>query len=347
MITTLKITTIFAAIVCISLVGFVGAFGLRGDPEIEKLINSPRIVQEVKTLVTKTPATEGQTSPLVKEAQKFALRIDPPPPPPPPTPPTQPAERAQRPEPTEVTPPTPPVVTNARFDVIATCRYEDEPAKSMVLLDLPAKGLKWFRVGENVEHLTVLDVLDGSVIMSQGGRNPQTIAMKQQQPLARNLLLQPGQKLDVPTGNRLTYQEVSVPVTPSSLGRGNAYFAPEGGNRAPRTFAPDPGAGSATATRQPPGAAVTRQPARTYVPPTRPRTTAAAPTVEQRKAVLDENIADLKSIIERPTSEAPQTETTEEQKALAKLLEILEEERKMAEQQSKVTTAEAPKSRTE
>lgn len=77
MITTLKITTIFAAVVCISLVGFVGAFGLRGDPEIEKLVNAPRIIQELKDRVIKAPATEGKTSPLVVEARKFAERIDP------------------------------------------------------------------------------------------------------------------------------------------------------------------------------------------------------------------------------------------------------------------------------
>jgi hypothetical protein len=336
MITTLKITTIFAAIVCISLVGFVGAFGLRGDPEIEQLVNSPRLVKG-KDMISKAPSTEGQISPLVKEAQKFALRIDPPPPP---SPPPNPVAResappvAQAGHPPE--PPKPPVTT-AKFDVIATCRYEDEPTMSMVLLDLPAKGLKWFRVGENVEHLTVVDVLDGSVIMSQSGRNPQTLAMKKQQPITRDLLLQEGQKLDVPTSRTIAYEHVYVPPTAPSPGRGNAVFVPDGPTRAPRTFTPDSPAASLGSV-QPPTSA--RQP-RTVVPPTRPRTPVVEPPAEQRKAVLDDNIADLKSIMANPNPQGSNAEVAEEQKALAKLLQLLEEERKIAEQQSKVTTSDS------
>ena len=343
MITTLKITTIFAAVVCISLVGFVGTVGLRGDPEIEKVLNGPRFLQEFKNLVTKAPSTEGQVSPLVKEAQIFALRIDPPPPPPPPEPvktekpviptPKAPAETVVA----EVTQPL------SRFDLIATCRYEDDTSKSMALLDLPGKGLKWFRVGENVEHLVVTEVLDGSITMSQSGRNPQTIAMKKEQPLARNLLLEEGQKLEIPASSAITYQPVTVPVTSSSLGKGNAYFMPEGGSRAPRTAASaDTTAPGLSPLRKPPSTPIARQP-RTYSPPTRPRTPAAEPTTEQRRVALDENIEDLKSILNQPNSAAPKEEAAEEQAALAKLLEILEEERKTAEQQSKVTSSDASK----
>ncbi|MBE0534899.1 MAG: hypothetical protein IH624_04455 [Phycisphaerae bacterium] len=333
MIRTLKITTIVAAILCISLVGFVAVFGLRGNPEIENFINSPRIVQEFKNLVTKAPSNEGQISPLVREAQKFALRIDPPPPPVTIQPPVT---RGPSDIPTPKAPPvTEAVVVEpprfARFDLIATCRYEDSPSKSMVLLDLPGKGQKWFRVGENVEHLVIADVLDGSVVMSQSGRNPQTIALKQQPPLARSLLLAEGQTLEAPVAGRISYEPVSIPATPaSSLGRGNAYFVPEGGTRAPRTAAVSP-------LRQPPSI----PPRSVPLPATRPRTVAAPPSTEQRKAVLDENIADLKSIMTQTVADASKAEVAEEQKALAKLLEILEQEKKLADQQSKVTTADS------
>ncbi|HPD45964.1 MAG TPA: hypothetical protein P5279_05765 [Anaerohalosphaeraceae bacterium] len=342
MITTLKITTIFAAVVCISLVGFVGAFGLRGDPEIEELINGPRVIQELKKLMPAAPSTEGQVSPLVKEAQRFALRIDPPPPAPPapkttsvtPKPPT--ARAVDNPP-----PPPPPPPPPSRFDLIATCRYEHDPAKSIALLDLPGKGLKWFRVGENIEHLVLAEVMDGSISVTQSGRPPQTIEMKKEQPFARNLLLQEGQKLEIPASGELKYERVGLPTTPSALTRGNAYFAPDRAAQTTSAAATTASAG-ASSIRKPATTPVTRQP-RTYTPPTRPRTLPPEQTAEQRKATLDDNIASLKSIMAEPNPNASKDEIAEEQAALAKLLELLEEERKQTVQQSKVTTADNPR----
>jgi len=368
MITTLKITTIFAAILCVSLIGFVAAFGLRGDPEIEQLVHSPRIIDELKNLVPKAPATEGQISPLVREAHKFALRIDPPPSVilkphisiPEIFTPRQPATSI------EITPPPPPP---ARFNVIATCRYEDEPARSMVLIDLPAKGEKWFRVGENVEHMVVTEVLDGSVVMSQSGRSPQTIAMKKQQPLARNLLLQEGQQLPAISTGAIAYEQITMPgELPSQPPRGNAVFSPGGPARgaivAPEAGLPGAPRGAIVApeaglTRAPRGAAVnpeagarqppTRslpQPPRNYSLPTRTRTPAARPTLDQQKVALDQNIADLKSLMARPNDHAPNG-AAEEQQALTKMLELLERERKTTEQQSKIATGDVKPSRAE
>ena len=79
MIKTLKITTLVAAVLCVVLVVTVTAFGLKGDPEIEKFLDSPSIIEELKKVLGQAEATTDQVSPLVKQAQAFALRIDPPP----------------------------------------------------------------------------------------------------------------------------------------------------------------------------------------------------------------------------------------------------------------------------
>ncbi len=65
MITTLKITTVLAALICVSLVGFVGAFGLKGDPDIEKFIAAPSFVDGLKNSNSSTIADSDEMSPLV------------------------------------------------------------------------------------------------------------------------------------------------------------------------------------------------------------------------------------------------------------------------------------------
>ena len=48
--------------------------------------------------------------------------------------------------------PRPKAPVTAKFKLVATCRYEDQPEKSLALLNMSAKGLKWFRQGEKVGH---------------------------------------------------------------------------------------------------------------------------------------------------------------------------------------------------
>ncbi|MEE9365682.1 MAG: hypothetical protein V3W44_03250, partial [Dehalococcoidales bacterium] len=125
MITTLKITTVLAALICVCMVGFVGAFGLKGDPEARKLLDKPSFVDQLKKVITVAKADSGEMSPLVREAQFFAKRINPPAPPKPPVVKKSPTKTVRKSGPIKTAPPPAPRRSSAKFEVIATCTYED------------------------------------------------------------------------------------------------------------------------------------------------------------------------------------------------------------------------------
>lgn len=339
MITTLKITTVLAALICVCMVGFVGAFGLKGDPEAEKLLAEPSFVDQLKEVITIARADSDEMSPLVREAQLFANRINPPPPPKPSTPPKRSAAKPRPEVSTRPKPPTPPTPPSAKFEVIATCRYEDDPDKSMALLKLPAKGLKWVRVNEHVEHLVVAEVTDGSVIMSDNGRLLQPIAMRNTPTTIRSLLAEDGY---TPAPTPMVYTPISTSAKPSkpSLPKGNAYVAPSGTRRPPIS--------RSRTTHRPDGTAVSRQP-RTYIPLKRmgsrtpPR--AAPPSPQERKALLDGNISDIKGIMARKNTTLPKDKQAEEHDAMSRLLQLLEKEREQIDRTPKNNAASTAKAR--
>ena len=334
MLKTLKITSIVAAIVCAVLVILIVGFGLKGDPKIEKILALPSIIQELKKIPVKT-VTSDLLSPVVKEAKAFALRIDPPPPPKKPAPEKkEPTERPVAKKP-EIREPKVSVSTGGKIQLIATCRYENNPRNSLALLDLPAKGQQWFRVGDKVEHLVVEEVNDGSVVFTQGGTQS-SVLMKEVPSRIRSLI--PGEGGERPVAG-------ATNTTISGLGVGNAYISPEGGNRkAPSYVSPNRGAKPVgSAVYNPAGRTATRKP-RTYAPPSLSRSRKMPPkqTIEQRKAVLDDNISDIRQIIKQPTSvKGPDAKA--EQEALAKLLELLQNERQNADSDSKKDVTESDK----
>lgn len=338
MITTLKITTVLAAVICVCMVGFVGAFGLKGDPAAEKLLAEPSFVDQLKEVITIARADSDEMSPLVREAQLFALRINPPRPKPPVVK-KNPTKTVSKPDPIKAVQPRTPPRSSPKFEVIATCTYEDDPDKSMVLLKLPAKGLKWVRVNEHVEHLVVAEVTDGSVIMSDNGRLLQPIAMRNTPSTIRSLLAEDGY---TPAPTPMVYSPISTSTTPSRpiLPKGNAYVAPSGTRRPPIY--------RSRTTPNPDGTVVPRQP-RTYIPPnrkgSRTPSRAARPSAEEHKALLDGNISGIKGIMARKDTTLPKDQQAEEQAALSKLLQLVEKEREQIDKTPKNNAASTAKAR--
>ena len=344
MITTLKITTFLSALICVSLVGFVGAFGLKGDPDIEKFIAEPSFVDALKKSNSNAKTDTDEMSPLVREAQLFAKRINPPPPPRPPRPPKPPVPprgRTAGPVKPPPPPPPPPKQSSAKFDVIAMCRYEDDPGKSMALINLRPKGLKWVRVGENVEHLVVAEITDDGVIMSDNGRRKDPIMMKQTPSIVRSLLAEDNEAAAPVSMGMVNSPEpttLPIPVPP----KGIADVPPD--KPAVRTSATTrrPPITRPATTRKPPVTPISRQP-RTYTPGAGSRTSRrpSAPTIQERKAMLDGNISELKKLISKPNSDAK----TADADALSKLLQLLEKERQEIKQPPGNSAASTTKAR--
>ncbi len=161
MIKTLRITSILAAVLATVLVGFFVfriARGIRGNKNVKEFLDSPDVIEKFKAAEgDRTNTSAGQISPLVKQAQAFALYLNPP----------APKRGTSKPIPgggsisskINVTP---------KFKVIGTSLYENRPEMSMALIDEPGKGIHWVKQSTTVGHLFIEQVQNDLVIVKSG-----------------------------------------------------------------------------------------------------------------------------------------------------------------------------------
>lgn len=170
MIRTLKITSIATAFLAICSLGLSIAFGLRPDPEMAKFLETTGAIEKFKAAAAQHPEDQSRLSPLVKQAQAFALLINPPEPPKP----------KRKPKPTEaVKPPTPkPPVVQAKFDLIGICHYPSHPDRSLALIDEPGKGIHWVKQSGKVGHLIIEQIKKTSLIYRDGQRTQELLVPK-------------------------------------------------------------------------------------------------------------------------------------------------------------------------
>jgi hypothetical protein len=154
MVRTLRITTITGALLAAAFLVLSAVFGARSDKAIEEFLKSPGAIEQFQRAKGQKKAEgESQISPLVKQAQAFALYLNPPPPP----------------EPIVSGPPQPKVIT-PKFKLIGTSFYPLHPDLSLALIDEPGKGIRWVRQSGHVGYLVIEQIKDGVVVVSDGGR---------------------------------------------------------------------------------------------------------------------------------------------------------------------------------
>ncbi len=336
MLKTLKITSILVALTALAVVVMLVIFGLKGDVGIEEYLGLPGAVEKFRKLAKPANGQQDATSPLVNAALAFVLRIDPPPPPKP-KPKSRPKSKP-KPVVAKVTPkkaPPPPKpkkkVVNVKFKLVATCRYDDRPEKSLALLNLTSKGTKWFRQGEEVGHLVIQEIKDGSIVLYKDGQENSEISVPKVVSKIRSLLKS---DQDASTSKPGSSDPSVTLVKPSKK---TASTQPEPDvvrNRVRR--APNPAA--ATATRPsttPASATTTRRPAR-RVPNRRVTSRKPTPrpkpqTPEERKASLDKSIAGVKDAIGRTKGK----NASKDMEIWQKLLDSLEKDKgKVGKQES-------------
>ena len=172
MLKTLRVTSLVAVILAAVGVIAIAVLGLKGDPQVKDFLAKPGIVDELRKKAGQEGVQEEKSSPLVAMAKLIALRFDPPPPPKPvvkDVKPQPPAETARA----KPAIPQPKVQTSVKSNLLATVLYESAPERSMALLQTAGNKQEWFRQGEKVGHLEIQEVRDGSVVFTQGGKNPQ------------------------------------------------------------------------------------------------------------------------------------------------------------------------------
>jgi hypothetical protein len=173
MIKTLRITSIVAVVLAGILFIFPVVFGVRGDGP--QLAGAGVIAKFKEATGNKAKESESQVSPLVKQAEAFALYMNPPP---------KPKLVVQAPPVTpEIRPPAP---VSPKFTLVGVSFYQSHPEQSLAFIDEPGKGLHWVRQSDEVGHLIIEQVKDGSVVVRDGQKTFE-IAI-QRQPAGISLL---------------------------------------------------------------------------------------------------------------------------------------------------------------
>ena len=206
MIKTLRITSIIAAILAGIVFVFPVVFGGRGNEQMEQLLNSPGAIEKFnEAQADKSVTDESQSSPLIKQAQAFALYLNPP----------KTELSTQR----GVTP-SPRGPVTAKFTLIGTSFYAARPELSLAFIDEPGKGWRWVRPSSQVGHLIVEQIKDGLVVVRDGQRTFELIAEKRPE---KSTLLEgssPGAAGPRPTSATITSAgaDISTGWSPDQVG---------------------------------------------------------------------------------------------------------------------------------
>ena len=180
MIKTLRITSIIAAALAVVFFVFPAIFGVRSDEQLEQFLNSVGVIENFsKAKGKESTKSESQISPLVKQAEAFALYLNPPKPKI--APPTHGTDR-----PSII--PRPPAPGSPKFKLIGTSHYASHPELSLALIDEVGKGLRWVRQSSKLGHLIIEQVKDGLVVVRDGRRTFELVA---ERPEKRSLLKEP------------------------------------------------------------------------------------------------------------------------------------------------------------
>ena len=316
MLRTLKIARIIAAIALIAFIAYLAIAGFGTDENIKAVMDKPSAIDKFRELKLKVNINKDKESTLVTEAKAFALRINPPPPPPPPEPvvkETKPVADIKKPEPPKPRPEPPRAEKAANFSLVATCRYEDMPEKSLALLDVVKEGNMWVRQGETIGHLTVQEVKDGSIVLYQGDQ------------LAKEIYV------PVDKGDR-TKSLLKSDADDSPIAAGT-----DSSPSSERGIAPNPNAGSRTVpARSSSASAITRsRQVGTTTKRTETRAQQYEASPEEERKDLQESISKLRNLIsETKQEEGPGTD--EQLEAFSSLLKDLEKtEEKLGDDQEK------------
>jgi hypothetical protein len=158
MIKILRITGVFAAISAIVVFGFFAfdlVFGIQANENIQRLMDTPDVRGRFENAAdNKTKRNDDRISPLVQQAEAFALFLNPPKEKYPKTP-FKPGMTGK-----SISP-----KVNPKFTVVATSFCKDNPESSLVLIDEPGKGRHWVRQSEKVGYLIIEQIKDGFIVV--------------------------------------------------------------------------------------------------------------------------------------------------------------------------------------
>ncbi len=160
---TLRIISIIAAIAVVLGVSLPAAFSSGQDENKAKILSKPGIIESFKNL--QKPTKSNDKSPLVVQAEKYALILNPPKPKPRPKPKSRPKNVTAK-----TSTKAPPKSTVGKFELIATSYFPSKPELSLALVHEAGSGYKWIRQANSFGHVVFKEILDGKVVIKDGSR---------------------------------------------------------------------------------------------------------------------------------------------------------------------------------
>ncbi|MBN1124765.1 MAG: hypothetical protein JXA82_07150 [Sedimentisphaerales bacterium] len=326
----MKILAFLSVLAAVGTAGWVATDLLGRNEDSPKVLSELGVLEQFIAGRPGTENTEEKESPLVTQARLFALGIDPPPPPKPvvkpPVETTRTIPVARQPEP-EIKRPEPKGPFSTKFQLLATAWYPKYPSKSLALLDLGGTiGRKWHRPGEKVNHQTIQEIYEDHIVVLNDSGQPESVALQRKpEPKYKLMLKSEAEKLEsavppIPTGGM---SASAIPSLPSNASRATSPIRPPASTSRSSSVVRAPtriGASSATSSGT---EANSDQPDRTY------RTPPTLPTPEERRKTVDNDINNIKRLMQESGKMAEMTEDekAEELKAWNALLQILQAEK--------------------
>jgi hypothetical protein len=301
MLKTLKIAKLIAGLAAIAFIAYLTMSGLKPDADVEAILNKQSAIEKFKQLIGLASDVKDPESAFVTQAKKFALRINPPKPPKPVKKPGEPVTTKKPLERPKIDRPAPPKPTRTtKFSLLATVRYEEQPEKSLALLNVVAEGQKWVRQGEAIGHLTVNLVNDGSIVLFQDGELNTEIFVPPVKKPKQVLLKDPNAEEKIAEAPKIK-EKINYEPTGNKAATASKKYSTD------RT--------SAATSR-----ARNLRPIAT-VPKAKPR---RIQTPEEQKKSLENNISQIKNIMSETMKTSKDSDNADEMKAWGDLLKTLQ-----------------------
>jgi len=327
----ISVLVVLLAAVTVATVCYFMVFGHDAVRQREKFLNKLSAIEAFRKIRDAMPDSKKQESPLVEQAHKLALRINPPKPPEPQKPVSAKKQAVKKAVEKLIAPkPKPKPVVNTRFNLLATCMVADYPEKSLALINLSAKGHQWVREGDVIEHLTVHHINDGGIVLYQNSKEHSVLNVPEQK--TSSLIKAPAAKV----GKTIELMPESTSVKPESIS-----VKPE--STSVKKVEPSPRKPLRTTSvrkelpklSKKPGIKSSHQPPRTTTAQKETRKLPARPSKEEQAAARKKSVSKIENIIKDMKTTPAGKEQAEAIANFNKLLQLLEKEEGAADSTQK------------
>lgn len=135
-------------------------YGVRSDETVDEFLSLPSVKEKFEKDIadTKTKTGDSPESPLVKQAEAFALYLNP----------LKPAAPKTVRKGGKTPSISSKVTVTPKFPILATIVCPDNPTLSQALINEPGTGRHWVRQSSMVGHVFIEEVKDGLVVLKSG-----------------------------------------------------------------------------------------------------------------------------------------------------------------------------------